>query len=634
VQNLAHHALLGIAVACLAGAGWRIADRASPSGLSRVLAAVVLAVALAVLEALGLGLVRLADSSLVLAVAAVATYLIGRRLLPRPALGARSELATWWEGGDTRARIMAGAAAGTWLLWMAWQLRHPYLSHDGFTYHLPLASEWAQNGRPGEIVDVIEGVPVANYPVTNEVFLSWALALSSSWVAASLWTPTMLAILVCGAVVGLRALRVPGAAIVAAVAAFALQPLVTTQLGAPLTDVVAAGWLVAAAALCVSSLGRPALLPIALVAAALSFGTKTTGTLLLVVALAVSVVVNRRAIRGLPAAWALVVPLALAVGGVWTARNLLTHGSPLWPFVTTSWGDPVPPAFAAIDASFLDHPRAMLQGRVANYLDVLAGSFLLLIGVAVALVTARTRAVAAVSALAGVALLVWAAAPYTGIADSTALAVGATRYMLPALATCTLALALAARDASAWGRRLVLTVLWTAAFFSAGRTWDFGFPYVPALGAVILWLAIGAAAALVIARAPRAARSALAAAGAGVAVLLVSGSASGYIARHAEAELSDASLLRAASSSPAFTDGDLDIAMGPATVALLRGDHLRHRLAFLDGATSCRSARSRLNDGWVVLQRMPETAAYRHLAACLRAGRPRYEDGRYQLYAR
>jgi hypothetical protein len=634
VQNLAHHALLGIAIAGLAGAGWRAAGRASPAGLPRLLATAVLATALAVAEALALGLAGLADSGVALAAAAAATWLAAWRLLPRPAVGALAELRDWWGRADARARVVAGAAAGAWLLWIAWQLRHPFLSHDGFTYHLPLAAAWAQSGHPGQLVDVIEGVPVANYPVTNEVLLSWAFALSDSWVVASIWTPVTLAVLVCGAVVGLRALRVPPAAIVAAVVAFAVQPLVTTQLGAPLTDVVAVAWLVATAGLCAASLERPALLPVALVAAALSFGTKTTSSLLLVVALALAALANRRAIRLLQPAWALAVPLALVVGGAWATRNLITHGSPLWPFVATSWGDPVPSAFAAIDDSFLEHPRAMLQGRVGNYVDVLAGSVLLLAGPVVAVIAARTRAVAAAGAVAALAVVVWASAPYTGIADSTALAVGATRYMLPALAACSLALALGARDAGRWGRRLVLGVLWAAALFSAARSWAFGFPYVPSFGAVLLWLALGAGAALVLQRAPRLPRVALPATVGVVALLLISGAASGYVARHAESELSDANLLRAATSSPLFTAGELDIAMGPATVALLRGDHLQHRMTFLDGRTTCPAARARLSSGWVVLQRSPETASYRRLAACLKGTRPRYEDGRYALYAR
>ncbi|MDB4951256.1 MAG: hypothetical protein JWM27_3905, partial [Gemmatimonadetes bacterium] len=108
-----------------------------------------------------------------------------------------------------RGRAAAAGAAAFAAAWMAWQLRHPYLATDSLAYHLPLAAAWAQSGHPGSLIGAIAGLPVASYPVSSEVLVSWVLSVSHSWVVASLWTPAMLGVLIAGALVALRAWRVP-----------------------------------------------------------------------------------------------------------------------------------------------------------------------------------------------------------------------------------------------------------------------------------------------------------------------------------------------------------------------------------------------------------------------------------------
>ncbi len=586
---LAQHALLVLSAGLLALTGWRIADRAAPSGLARAVAAAVLAVALAVLEALVLGLFGLAGEPLVLAAAAAATFAAAHRLLPRPQLGAREELAAWWAARPPRERAGIGGLLGVLLGWTAWQLQHPYVGDDGFTYHLPLAAGYVQTGTAGAIIDFIEGVPVANYPVTNEVALGWALALSDSWVVASVWNPLLVAVLVAAGWLGLRGLRVPAAVRVAALAAYLSLPLLLTQVGGPLTDLPCAAWLVAAGALAVASRTHPALLAIALVAAGLSFGTKTTGSVLLAAALLTAAWQGRDALRRLHPAWAALVPVAVGVGGVWVLRNLIDHGSPLWPLVAMPWGTDVPPAFAAVDDSFLSHPGAMLDdGRASDYTNILSGGTFLLVGGLLAFSLARTRATIAASAAVAVASFAWMAAPYTGI-DQPALAVGALRYLLPALAAATLALSLAARDAGRTGRIAVLVLLWVATVSSIGRTWEFGFPFVPSLGTVIVLALLGAGAALLVApRVPAVAwRAAPAAAAVAVVVALTVG-ADGYLGRHAESGRVNGGLVRAALATPGFDQNGLEISMGPASMAFLRGEELQHELRFLDSPHAVR----------------------------------------------
>ncbi|HYF28654.1 MAG TPA: hypothetical protein VD931_23135 [Baekduia sp.] len=638
MQALAQHALLVLAAGLVAATGWRVAGCAAPAGLARAVATAVLAVAFAVAQALALGLLDLSGAPPALTAAAALGALAAYRLLPATAPGPGTQLAAWWRALEPRGRAGAGALGLTIAGWAAWQLQHPYIGDDGFTYHLPLAAHYAQEGTAGGLVELFQGVPVANYPVTNEVAVGWGLGLADSWVMASIWGPFLVAVLLAAGTLGLRTLRVPVAVVVAALAAFLALPLALTQVGGPLTDLPAVTWLVCAAALAAASRERPALLAVALVAAGLSFGTKTTGSVLLAAALLAAAVAGRDRLRTLHPAWSGLVPLALLVGGVWVVRNTIDHGSPLWPLVATSWGDDVPPAFAAIDDSFLSHPGEMLDdGRASDYTNILSGgTYLLAGGLLAALLVARTRLALACSAAAAVAVAAWAAAPYTGI-DQPALAVGATRYLLPALAAATLALAVTARDAGRRGRLAILVLLWIAAVASVGRTWEFGFPFVPSLGTVIGLAVIGAAAGLAAGRlrvrvAPAVRRAAPYATGV-VLALGLAGAADGYLERHAEAGRIDGGLLRAALATPGFDDDEgLEIAMGPATVAFLRGERLQHTVTFVGSETSCAELRRRRARGWVVLQHAPETAAYRHLRSCL-PGRPRWRDGAYELHA-
>ena len=135
---------------------------------------------------------------------------------------------------------------------------------------------------------------------------------------------------------------------------------------------------------------------------------------------------------------------AVAIGGVWYVRNLIDHGAPFWPLSTTPWGDPVPPSFRAFDASFLSHVHAMLHRRTDAYWKVLAGGVVMGAGAILSPLWARGKTKwGGVVVLA--ALMLWAASPYTGISSSIALALGATRYLLPCLLAAAVTLALAAR---------------------------------------------------------------------------------------------------------------------------------------------------------------------------------------------
>ncbi|MEX2194351.1 MAG: hypothetical protein WD844_03620 [Thermoleophilaceae bacterium] len=630
---LGSHVLLGLAVAALAGAGIRLAARCDARGPAAVSAAAAFGCAIAGIEALLLGLVDLGASPIALTLGAAAAWLAARLTLPPGALGA--ELAAWWAAAGLRRRAVTGSLVVLFAGWVGWQLRYPSLGVDGLVYHLALSGLWVHGGSPGDDVQVIAGVPFGNYPLTNELLTGWALAISRSWVVASVWTPLMAVLLGVSAWVGLRSLDVPQRVAGVAVVALLTLPLVVGQLGSPLTDLAALAWLVTAAALCAASLrdgGRPLLLAPALVAAGLAFGTKTTPAVLLALALGAAAWRHRRKLRDVVAPIAIAAAGAVAVGGVWSIRNLVDHGSPLWPFVATPFGDPVPPRLAEVEASFLDHPAQMLDGRVDDYLLLLAGAAVLIAGAALLPLLRRSRAALASGAAAMLALLAWMAAPYTGIDASTDLAIGATRYLLPAIAAATLAVAVCARGAGRGVRRAAIVTLALATVLSGLRVLSLGFPFRPSVASIAGLLVVGAGTgwALGRVRLPAPSWAAPVAAVAGVAALAAA--APGYVERHGDVGLGDAPFLDTLAVQPGYEGGDRDVAMGPGTNALAGGDRLRHRVPLATADDGCAALRARLDRGWLVLQKQPPTPEYERMAACVSDLAPVWEDDYYELY--
>src|SRR5918999_5271398 len=347
--QLGHHALFAISVAALAGAGLRAASLAAPAGLDRVVAAVSLAAAAAVIEALALGLAGLGTHPLAATATAVATWVAARRWLPVPDRALRSEFVNWWRGAGAPKRLVVGTVVGLVLAMVAWSLDSPDVGIDGTYYHLPEIVAWVHNGRPGSIEEVTYVYPVGNFPATNEIVLAWSLGLSRSFVPIALWTPFMLALVVAAGWLGLRSLRVPTLPAALAIAAVCSLPAMIDQLNGPLNDVPALAWLVSAAALSAASASRPALLAPAAVAAGLSAGTKTTTLPLAALVLVLGLIAHRRRLRGLALPLGLAAVAALIVGGTSYVRNLVDHGSPFWPWGAAPRGDP---ATTFIDETF------------------------------------------------------------------------------------------------------------------------------------------------------------------------------------------------------------------------------------------------------------------------------------------
>src|SRR4051812_8023318 len=388
-------ALLGAGVVALAVAGLRLASPLVERGLPRALAAAAFATALAVAEAMLLGLVALGGSSVALTAAALATGAATIAWLPRPVVSASAEIGEWWSALSVFERVVIGALAGAELAWAAWQLLHPGLGFDTIHYHLPEMVIFVQGGHPGSIHDVLPGLPVGNYPLATEVTVGWAMGIGRSFVPLILWPWVTLALTATAAWGGLRALDVPRMAAGLAAAALCTNPwLLGWQSNGSVTDPPALAWLVVCAGLTAMSRHNRALLVPAVVAAGLAMGGKTTvlPNLVLVLALGLWSGWRARALPVRPLLGATVV--ATGVGAFWYLRNLFEHGSPFWPLIAAPWGDPLPRAVELQSASFLDHPGPTIDLLHHAYINRFGGALIVLAAALLApLVAPRRRVV-------------------------------------------------------------------------------------------------------------------------------------------------------------------------------------------------------------------------------------------------
>ncbi len=498
-----HHALLGLSVAALAGAGLRAASPVAPSGLSRVLVAATAASAAAVGEALALGLFALGGSTAALTIAALATYLAARTTLPKPALPAAQELAAWWRARSRTERAVLGAIAGACAAIAAWQLRYPALGFDTVIYHLPEIVLWVQHGTPGSIENVLPGLPVGNYPLTAEVSIAWAMGISRSFVPLTLIPWAWFALTVASGWAGLRALGVTALPRSLALAALCTSPwLLAWQSNGSVTDPAALAWLVTCAALSVLSRDQPKLIAPALVAAGLAIGCKTTVLPLTLLVLALALWPHRRKLKELTKPLAIGLAGALAVGGVWYLRDLVTHGSPFWPILAAPWGDAVPHSISIVDTTFLGRLGPTLDRLGDDYLHRFGGGIVLLAGgAASALAAPRDRKVRWASITVVLSFLIWARSPVTGVPGPNWLdeaIFSTTRYLLPVLAAAALALGLAANQGRAPGAVAARVVLLATAIVNVAQTVDLGFPKAPSVTTMLLGAIAGAVAAVLL----------------------------------------------------------------------------------------------------------------------------------------
>ena len=291
--------LLALAIVALAQAALRVASTVSPRGLERAIAATVIAVSLAVVETLALGLVGLGADTAALVIAAGATFAAAQVLLPKPAIGVTAELGAWWRELPGAWRMAAAAAAGIAFAWVAWQLRYPSIGFDSSIYHWAEVAGWIHSGHTGSILTLGYDLPYSNYPVTDEVAQTWAAGIARSFVPLALWNPFLFVVLGAAAWRTLRTLDVSPMAAALGTAAVLTLPLIVHQLNAPQNDLTAMTWVACTAALAVGARRTPALLAPAILAAGLADGTKTTAIVMTTSALGIGLYLARGRLRPL-----------------------------------------------------------------------------------------------------------------------------------------------------------------------------------------------------------------------------------------------------------------------------------------------------------------------------------------------
>ena len=608
MREVALHVLLALAILALGGAALRIATRVSPGGLERAIAALIVGVALAIAETLALGLVGLGASPVALTLAAAATW-AASRALPPPETPAGAELQLWWAARGPIARLAFVAGAGAFLAWVAWLLRYPSIGFDSTFYHYPDIAGWIANGKPGSQLFLSYDIPYGNYPMTDEVAQTWAVGIARSWVPISLWNPLMLLALTGATWLTLRNLSIPQRVAGLATAAFVATPLVLRQLNEPQTDLPALAWLACTAALATGAGRRPALLVPALVAAGLAIGTKAPVAPEAVLALVYGAYLARDRLRPLTGWLALGLAGAVVVGGIWYLRNIVQHGSPLWPFVAAPWGDPSPHFLGQIDQSFIERPVATLDGRLGSYSSLLGGGWIAVAGgLAVLLVglfaplrdAGLRRALRVAGGLAVLGTLIWSASWGTGLQTSPEIPtpagwpISTIRYLLPAVGLAIIAVALAARATGRLAQGatalLVLILGW-----SVVADFRLGSPYTPSIlvfaAGALAGLAVLGLARVVVPRIPAIpAPVGLVGAAVALAVLLVP-VANGYIERSVDVVGSTApaaGVLAWFVTQPGFDDDDWRIAVGARGVpGTLAGDHFTHELKVVPAHGPC-----------------------------------------------
>lgn len=666
VAPLVHHWLLAAALLALAGASLRIASPIAARGLDRVLVATTTAAALVIALTLASSLARLGGSPIALAGGTAAIWLTARALLPRPGVPIGAELANWWRGLTDRHRVGLGALAGLGAAHVAFLLRHPSLGIDAVTYHTSELVRWLHAGTPGSVQEVTLEFPVGAYPVTGEVLIAWATGISHSFVPVSLAAPAAALLLLVAGWHGLRVLGAPRRAAGLALAGLLTSPLVISLLtSAPNTDLPALAWAVVCGALCVRAVRHdPVLLIPAVVAGALSVGTKTTTAVAVAFVLGLAGWACRRELRRLSGPLALAFGAALLVGGTWYLRNLVVHGSPLWPFLATPFGDPLPEFFREHSVRLIERPGATVRDLGPGWLRHLGGVALILAAAPLLAVLAGRRSAQVAAGFALLSVAIWTVSPFTGTPDEPGLLplVSSTlRYLAPGLAAAAAAVALAA-----CGRRVAAHLATAALALAIGvnvlRAVDIGYPFTPSARVLAVGALAGAAGAALVALAPRArarlgppalpmgarlaARSWGPAARAAIAGVIALGAtlaaaaglalaADGYVERHAATGRTfNAPLTRWFLEQPGFGSQEAEIAFLPRTIGVLSGDRLVNDVELLPAAEPCTQVRRRLDRGWLVLEPLLIAGVddpYPSLS-CLRGLRPALATRRFVVF--
>ncbi len=633
---LMRHLLLVGALLTLAWAAVRLASQWADGLLERIVVVATLVAAAIVLESLALGLAGLGASPAILFAFAVLTAVLVSAATRRPGVTVGQQVAGAWLRFPARGRLALGAALGIWLAWALWLVRYPAYDFDSLSYHIPEVVAWVHNGRPGSVVAVVPEWPYGFLPVSNEVLLSWGTALARSFVWITVWPALLFVLLALSGWLGLRKLRVFPLPSALAVAGLCAAPMLTSYMhnGAN-SDFPALVWLVVSGALCAAAVReRPVLVVPAVLAAALSAGTKATTLPAVGILLIVMLAQTRAQLRPIAAPLLIAGVAGLVVGGTWYLRDLIEHGSPVWPYFVPPWGDRAPPI--APSHTFLQWPLKTLAhfGDSGYLIDTFLGGVVVLTGAVVAALFTRARSVTLAAAAALLSALFWAAGPDTGAPgkalDYTAAFHGSPRLLMPAVASATLALALATRRSGRTARG------WTAvlAVVLAINVWQLfrlGVPAVPGPVTAIIGAGAGALLGLVAKRGVQALLRPTGAIGLALAAgVTMAIAAPGMITRYTRIYSAQAELIGWFSR----TGDDRPIYSSPLELVMLSGADLTRRVIPIPRREPCQRINEFARRGWVLIEDLSTDQLFGPSTApqCVKRWQPVFTSGGSRVY--
>lgn len=564
-------------VVVTSGAIWVAAGRAAgaivPAAegvLDRLAVGILLALVevVVVLEALGaIGVLQrwtAAGAAVALAIAALR--------LPRPARLLRGPVPQGW-------RVVAVCGAPFAALAVAWSLAGPSREADTAQYHVVNAAQWLRTGSTWSLPYAIPGDHTAADPGNGEIVSLWLMLPSHTDDLACLAVLAFAALCVAATAMVARELGgeawlggLAGLVAVAAPASFA------TQAHSMLTDLLAAGGVVAGVAFALRARRSVNVRTWALLAGAavgLGVGSKYSAlgpAVAAIVALAILLPARRRWSALL---WAL--GATVMVGGFWYARNLVQAGNPIFPEEVSVFGHRLmagtgdPTGHRVSLLSQLLHLRSEVAATWVRLVAYLLGP-----GVVVLVVGGllsgrgrgdRRRTQVVVTLLAGAALLAYAATPLTGggvTGDSKEIGTD-LRFILPA------ALIAAGAAAATMPRRLLGLVL------GLGVVYDLGFALaasryrddLPTTLGPLLTAAIATTGALLLVRLPAARWPRLRAPSAATAAVIVALT----LAAHRTGPGRDRDPARLVLERAA-ADGQVVAVVGVADMRTLLGPHL------------------------------------------------------------
>jgi hypothetical protein len=407
------------------------------------------------------------------------------------------------------------------------------------------------------------------------------------------------------------------------------------------------------AALCAGAINEAGLLPIALLAAGVGLGTKTTAGPAAIVMLLLAAALARPHLRRIRVPLAIGAVLGGGLGALWYVVNWGVYGAPLYPFYSFPSGPPVPAVIKKYGVSFLSDPRASIRaGTLHGYFHWLGGGSVILAGTLLAVATIpwlareqRRWMYAAVGA-AVLETVLWMSAPYTGfpgIPGTEFYPLNGIRYLYPGLPLIASPMLLLWQQVR-WRR--VIDVL--VAFAAACDIWSLRYWPAPLrppgsylLVAVVVGAAIGAATLLLPAIRLRL-RPAVAFAGSVVAAVgvaaAIAGATGGWDTRAAAVPQPDNDATFAVQPvvawivhQPSWRSGHQDVAVGPLVDVLLAGPHFQHRLVLLTQSETCAQVVAMARTDWMVIA--PGGDPTFHPAKCLPAQQASFTGGGYEVFA-